>query len=368
MDGSLIEADAVIIGAGPVGLFQAFQLGLHEIRSHIIDALPYAGGQCIELYADKPIYDIPGLPCSTGRELTQNLLRQIAPFEPHLHFSDLVESVLRVPDGRLQITTAKGQQFKTKTLFVAAGVGAFVPRKATLQALAAFEGRQVHYLHDDSLQSEAQTDTRWVVLGGDQSAIEAALRLTKGNGDSVPPRRVTLIHRRDVFGGDSEILEQFEAARASGRIEVIAGQLEDCESKDGRLSALSVLKHDGDKVQVAVDQVLVRLGVSPKMGPIADWGLALERKQVPVNTENFQSEIPGIFAVGDINTYPGKRKLIVSGFHEATLAAFGAMRLIAPNKEILLQYTTTSPRLQALFQSSKDQSLDQGEIGHTKRH
>ena len=345
----VIEADAVIIGAGPVGLFQVFQLGLHDVKTHVIDALPYAGGQCIELYADKPIYDIPGLPFTTGRGLTDSLMQQIAPMRPQMHFSQVVESVARLPDGRLQLRTARGLQFITKTLFVAAGVGAFVPRKPPVPALEAFEGTQVHYVHDAPLLPDALAGAHLVVLGGDESAVRTALDLLQQAPGGDPPASVTLIHRRDVFGGEPDTLAQFEAAREMDSIRVIAGQVTGCETQGARLEGLHVLCADGKTVTVAADHVLVRLGVSPKMGPIADWGWALERKQVPVNTENFQSEISGIFAVGDINTYPGKRKLILSGFHEATLAAFGAMALIAPGQDVQLQYTTTSPRLHKLL-------------------
>ncbi|WP_293661811.1 NAD(P)/FAD-dependent oxidoreductase [Rhodoferax sp. OV413] len=354
MADSVIEADAVVIGAGPVGLFQVFQLGLHEVQAHVIDALPYAGGQCIELYADKPIYDIPGVPATTGCGLTNSLLQQIAPMRPQMHFSQAVESVTRLTDGRLQLTTTKGLRFITKTLFVAAGVGAFVPRKPAVPGWEAFEGTQVHYVHDAPLGESASAGAQLVVLGGDESAVLAALALAQSSTHASKPARVTLVHRRDVFGGEPPTLAALEAARASGDIRVIAGQVTGCETQGTRLSGLQLLTADGTSITLPADHVLVRLGVSPKMGPIAGWGWALERKQVPVNTENFQSEIPGIFAVGDINTYPGKRKLILCGFHEATLAAFGAMPLIAPGKEVHLQYTTTSPRLHKLLGGGTD--------------
>lgn len=349
MAAPVIEADAVVIGAGPVGLFQVFQLGLHEVQAHVIDALPYAGGQCMELYADKPIYDIPGTPVTTGRGLTQSLLKQIAPFQAQMHFSQLVESVTRLDDGRLQLVTDAGNTFITKTLFVAAGVGAFVARKPAVPELEAFERRQVHYPHDAALPDGTLADAHVVVLGGDESAVVAALDAAQPSGNARGPASVTLIHRRDVFAGEPDTLNLLESARAAGKIQVLAAQVTGCEADVARLKTLQVLTADGTETSVAVDHVLVRLGVSPKMGPIADWGWALERKQVPVNTENFQSELPGIFAVGDINFYPGKRKLILSGFHEATLAAFGAMAFISPEKKVHLQYTTTSPRLHQLL-------------------
>ncbi len=344
-----IEADAVVIGAGPVGLFQVFQLGLHEVQAHVIDALPYAGGQCMELYPDKPIYDIPGIPVTTGRGLTQSLLQQIAPFQAQMHFSQLVESVTRLHDGRLHIVTDAGTTFTTKTLFVAAGVGAFVARKPAVPDLDAFEGLQVHYPHDEPLPSSTLRNAHVVVLGGDESAVIPALDAAGAIGESDGPSSVTLIHRRDVFTGEAATLQRLESARASGKVQVIAAQVTGCDSAGSRLQALRLLTSEGTETTIKADHVFVRLGVSPKMGPIADWGWTLERKQVPVNTETFQSELPGIFAVGDINFYPGKRKLILSGFHEATLAAFGAMAFISPEKKVLLQYTTTSPRLHQLL-------------------
>ena len=349
MAGPVIEADAVVIGAGPVGLFQVFQLGLQEVKAHVIDALPYPGGQCMELYPDKPIYDIPGTPVTTGRGLTQSLLQQIAPFQAQMHFSQLVESVARLEDGRLHLVTDAGNAFVTKALFVAAGVGAFVARKPAVPELESFEGRQVHYPHDAALPDGTLANAHVVVLGGDESAVVAALDAAKTSGDMGGPASVTLIHRRDVFAGEPDTLHSLEAARAAGSIQVIAAQVAGCEVKDARLSALRLLTAEGTETSVAVDHVLVRLGVSPKMGPIADWGWTLERKQVPVSTETFQSELPRIFAVGDINFYPGKRKLILSGFHEATLAAFAALAFISPEKKVLLQYTTTSPRLHQLL-------------------
>jgi len=349
MAAPVIEADAVVIGAGPVGLFQVFQLGLHEVQAHVIDALPYAGGQCMELYADKPIYDIPGTPVTTGRGLTQSLLQQIAPFQAQMHFSQLVESVNRLDDGRLCLVTDAGTTFITKALFVATGVGAFVPRKPAIPALEAFEGRQVHYLHDPALADGSFADSHVVVLGGDESAVVAALEAAQPSGNARGPASVTLIHRRDVFAGEPDTLQLLESARAAGKVRVLAAQVTGCVTASDQLKALQVLTAEGTETSVTADHVLVRLGMSPKMGPIAEWGWTLERKQVPVNTENFQSEIPGIFAVGDINFYPGKRKLILSGFHEATLAAFGAMAFISPEKKVHLQYTTTSPRLHQLL-------------------
>jgi thioredoxin reductase (NADPH) len=349
MTAPVTEADAVVIGAGPVGLFQVFQLGLHEVQAHVIDALPYAGGQCMELYADKPIYDIPGTPVTTGRALTQSLLQQAAPFKPVFHFSQLVETVQRTSDGRFEVTTHTGQRFRCKALLVAAGVGAFVPRKPPVTELEPFHGTQVHYPHDAPLEASLLRGKQIVVMGGDESALVAALEAADTTAQGPQAGRVTLVHRRDVFAAEPATLERFSQARAAGLVHVVAGQTIGCTVVDGQLTALRILAADESDITLAVDQLLVRLGVSPKMGPIADWGWTLERKQVPVNTETFQSGVPGLFAVGDINFYPGKRKLILSGFHEATLAAFGAMAFISPERKAVLQYTTTSPRLHQLL-------------------
>jgi len=345
MAATLIEADAVVIGAGPVGLFQVFQLGLLEVKSHVIDALPYAGGQCVELYADKPIYDIPAVPVTTGRGLTENLLQQIAPFGAQMHFAQQVASVQRQEDGRVHLCTTTGQQFLTKALFVAAGVGAFVARSLQLEGIAAFEHTQLHYRTPD-LHSLAKRHV--VIHGGGDAALECALEVL-APGNTHRPASVTLLHRRDVFTAAPDTLARVQALRASGALRFAAAQITGFDASGGNLKALQILDSEGESHALPTDQLLVFLGVSPKMGPIADWGLAMERKQVEVNTEDFGTNVPGVFAVGDINHYPGKKKLILCGFHEATLAAYGAMPFIFPEKKVMLQYTTTSPRLHALL-------------------
>ena len=345
MAAPVIEADAVVIGAGPVGLFQVFQLGLLEVQAHVIDALPYAGGQCVELYADKPIYDIPAVPVTTGRGLTDSLLQQIAPFGAQMHFGQQVASVQHQADGSIHLLTTKGQQFRTKALFVAAGVGAFVPRSLPLEGIAAFEQTQLHYRTPDL---HALAKRHVVIYGGGDAALECALEVLAPE-NTHRPASVTLMHRRDVFTASPDTQARVQALRASGALRFAAAQIAGFEALDGRLTALKILDSEGQSHALPTDQLLVFLGISPKMGPIADWGLAMERKQVEVNTENFATNVPGIFAVGDINNYPGKKKLILCGFHEATLAAYGAMPFIAPDKKVMLQYTTTSPRLHALL-------------------
>ncbi len=330
-----IETDALIVGAGPVGLFQSFQLGLLEISCHIVDALPAPGGQCVALYGDKPIYDIPGTPVTTGRKLAQLLLQQVAPFKPQFHAGQQVATLAREPDGRLRLGTSTGQVFVTKTVFIAAGVGAFVPKRIVLDDIARFEGIRLFY-HPESLERFAGQTV--VVNGGDDAALETALAL------AAIAKQVTLLHRRDGFQADEALVARLRAAVAEGRMAFVVGQP---AAFDGE--RLQVATPDEKTIELQLDALIACLGISPRLGPIADWGLELERKQVPVDTEKFQTREPGVFAVGDINTYPGKKKLIVCGFHEATLAAWAATAIVFPGRSIPLQYTTTSTRLHTLL-------------------
>ena len=338
------ETDAVVIGAGPVGLFQVFQLGLQGIAAHVIDALPHAGGQCVELYGDKPIYDIPGVPVCTGRELAALLLRQIAPFNPQWHLGALVAALTPQPDGRLLVETSQSEQLLARAVFIAAGVGAFVPRTLKVEGIERFVGTQVHYQH---LPGPAAAAGRHVVVhGGDEAAVALALALADA---AEAPQRITLLHRRDAFQAAPELLERLQALRGTGRIHVTVGQITGLDVQDdGRLAALQLVDAEGAAQRQPLDLLVPVLGISPRLGPIADWGLAMDRKQLVVDTEAFRTSVPGIYAVGDINTYPGKRKLILCGFHEATLAAFGAAEALSGGK-VALQYTTTSPRLHQLL-------------------
>jgi thioredoxin reductase (NADPH) len=339
----MIETDALIIGAGPVGIFQAFQLGLLEISSHIIDALPYPGGQCVELYADKPIYDIPGIPVCTGRELIANLLTQVAPFKPQWHLGQLVSTVQPQADGRLLVETGSGTRFLTKTLFIAAGVGAFHARMPSVEGLAAHAGKQVHLALPEG---DAWSDRHVLILGDSDSALGAAIALAS---QAQKPKSVTLMHRRNVFVAEPATLAAFQALVDAGRIRFVAGQLSGLEESNSRIAATTYLDAEGTQQALPVDELLVLLGLSPKLGPIAHWGLEMERRQLKVNTESFATDVAAIFAVGDINTYPGKKKLILCGFHETVLAAFGATAIVFPQKKVLLQYTTTSTRLHTLL-------------------
>jgi thioredoxin reductase (NADPH) len=331
-----IETDAVIIGAGPVGLFQVFELGLLEIKAHVIDSLPEVGGQCIELYPDKPIYDIPAIPVCTGRQLASNLLKQIEPFAPQFHLNQEVSTLEKQADGRFLIGTSQNQHFLSKTVFIAAGVGAFQPRTLNLEGIEAFVDKQVFYRVRDPEQFAGK---KIVICGGGDSALDWALHFV-GKAASV-----TLIHRRDDFKATPQSVAKIRALCAAGEMQLLIGQITGFESSNGSLTDIAVTNIDGEVHVIALDALLLFYGLSPKLGPIADWGLDIDRKQIAVDTACFQTSTPGIYAVGDINIYPGKKKLILSGFHEAALAAFAAAAYLAPEKQIQLQYTTTSPKL-----------------------
>jgi thioredoxin reductase (NADPH) len=331
-----IETDAVIIGAGPVGLFQVFELGLLEIKAHVIDSLPEVGGQCIELYPDKPIYDIPAIPVCTGRELASNLLKQIEPFAPQFHLNQEVSTLEKQADGRFLIGTSQNQRFLSKTVFIAAGVGAFQPRTLNLEGIEAFVDKQVFYRVRDPEQFAGK---KIVICGGGDSALDWALHFV-GKAASV-----TLIHRRDDFKATPQSVAKMRALCTAGEMQLLIGQITGFESSNGYLTDIAVTNIDGEVHVIALDALLLFYGLSPKLGPIADWGLDIDRKQIAVDTACFQTSTPGIYAVGDINIYPGKKKLILSGFHEAALAAFAAAAYLAPEKQIQLQYTTTSPKL-----------------------
>ena len=331
----VIHTDALIIGAGPIGLFQAFQLGLLEISSHIVDTLPHPGGQCVALYGDKPIYDIPGTPVTTGRALVASLLQQVAPFQPTMHLGEQVTTLARQDDGLLRLGTTAGKTVVARTVFIAAGVGAFVPRRLALADAEHFEGTRLFY-HPESLTGFA--DQAVVVNGGDDTALSTAIALSRF------ARQVTLMHRRDGFQADPALVAEMRDLVATGHLAFVVGQPTGLDT-----THVHVGLPDESTQSIPADALVACLGISPRLGPIADWGLALQRKQLPVDTEKFQTTEPGIFAVGDINTYPGKRKLILCGFHEATLAAWAATAIVVPGKAIPLQYTTTSSRLHTLL-------------------
>ena len=336
-----IDTAAVIIGAGPVGLFQVFELGLLEIRAHIVDSLPAVGGQCMELYPDKPIYDIPAVPMCTGQELTDKLLKQIAPFAPTFHLGQEVTLVQRRADQRFNVETSAGTRFIATTIFIAAGVGSFQARKLKVDGIDAFEGTQLHYKVSDPAMFEGKN---LVICGGGDSALDWALHLA-GKAESV-----VLLHRRENFRAAPASVAKVKAMCETAQMQSITGQVTGFDTKDGQLAEIRVAGAGGITRRLPLEMLLVFHGLSPRLGPIANWGLDIERRELRVqNTEKFETNVPGIFAVGDINTYPGKKKLILCGFHEAALAAYGAAPYIFPDKKVTMQYTTTSPTLHKIL-------------------
>ncbi len=333
----VLEADAVIVGAGPAGLFQAFELGLLGIRSHIVDTLKHPGGQCAELYPDKPIYDIPALPVCGAQELVDRLLAQIKPFEPVFHFGEEVVGLQRRDDGRFELTTSAGTRLRARAVVIAAGLGSFQPRRLAVEGADAFEDRQVHYRVRNAAEFHGK---RLVIFGGGDSALDWVIDLT-GKATSL-----VHVHRRPEFRAAPASVARMQQLVAEGRMTYIEGIAAGIRAADGRLTGISVKRGDGVVQEVPADHVLAFFGLHPKLGPVAEWGFELERKAIKVDTAKFQTSVPGIYAIGDINTYPGKKKLILSGFHEAALAAFAIAEYLNPAKKVHLQYTTTSPIMQ----------------------
>ena len=332
--GEPIPAEVVIIGAGPCGLFQVFELGLLGIGCHVIDSLTHAGGQCTELYPDKPIYDIPAIPVCGGQELIDRLLQQIKPFNAPLHLGEEVTELARQDDGRFRLRTSSGKTFSAGAVVIAGGVGSFQPRRLSLEGCEHFESRSIHYRVRNASAFHGQ---RLVIFGGGDSALDWTLALA--------PRAasLTLVHRRSEFRAAPASVAKMRELVASGLMRHIEGLPQALICEGGKLVGVQVKGSDGVLHALPADQLLTFFGLHPKLGPIADWGLELERKALKVDTERFETSVPGIFAVGDINTYPGKKKLILSGFHEAALAAFAIQHHLYPQKKQFLQYTTTSP-------------------------
>jgi thioredoxin reductase (NADPH) len=333
-----IQAEVVIVGAGPCGLFQVFELGLLGIKAHLVDSLAAPGGQCTELYPEKPIYDIPALPVCGAQELVDRLMQQIKPFGAEWHLGEEVTGVQRQADGRrFLVSTSAGKVFDAGAVIIAGGVGSFQPRRLVVEGADALEGRQVHYRVRDAQQYHGQ---RLLILGGGDSALDWALDFT-GKAAAV-----TLVHRRADFRAAPSSVARMRELEAAGQLQFHEGLVEGLELEQGQLRGVKVKTAAGDSVTVGCDHAFAFYGLHPKLGPIAEWGLELEKKALKVDTEKFQTSEPGIFAVGDINTYPGKKKLILSGFHEAALAAFGVQAWLYPEKKQFLQYTTTSPAMQ----------------------
>jgi len=336
VDGA-IKTDALIIGAGPVGLFAVFELGLLDIKAHLVDILDKVGGQCAELYPEKPIYDIPGIPYVTGQGLTDALMEQIKPFGPTFHLGEMIESIERIGDPLFRVTTDRGKIFETKIIVIAAGGGSFQPKRPPIQGIEPYENTSVFYA---VRRMEQFRDRRLLVVGGGDSALDWTLNLQP------IAKRLTLVHRRDDFRAAPDSVNKMRALVASGAIDLRIGQVTALEGADGQLTAAVVKGNDGALTTLECDAMLPFFGLTMKLGPVANWGLNLEENLVTVDTEKFETSEPGIFAVGDINTYPGKIKLILCGFHEVALMSQKAHRYVFPDKRLVFQYTTSSTSLQ----------------------
>lgn len=336
MTNSIIETDVVIIGAGPVGLFAVFELGLLDLKCHVIDILDRPGGQCAELYPEKPIYDIPGFPEISGQGLTDNLLDQIAPFGAEFHYNRMVTSLEKQADGSFHLTTDEDEVFHTKVVVIAAGGGSFQPKRPPVEGIEAYEGDSVFY---SVRRMEEFRDQDLVIVGGGDSALDWTLSLAP------LAKSLTLVHRRDQFRAAPASVNEMRELVAQGKVDLKIGQIAGLEGEGGQISAVNIKTADGVE-PVPATRLLPFFGLTMKLGPVADWGLELNDNLITVDTEKFESSVPGVFAIGDINHYPGKLKLILSGFHEAALMSHAAKKIVSPDERVVFQYTTSSTKLQ----------------------
>ena len=333
----MIKTDVVIIGAGPVGLFAVFELGLLDIKAHLVDILDKVGGQCAELYPEKPIYDIPGIPYITGHGLTDALMQQIKPFHPTFHLNEMVTTLEKIGEPLFRLRTDAGKTFEAKCVVIAAGGGSFQPKRPPIQGIEPYEEKSVFYA---VRKMDAFRDKRLLVVGGGDSALDWTLNLQP------IAKSLTLVHRRDEFRGAPDSVNKMRALVAAGNMDLKIGQVTALEGAEGVLSACSIKGNDGSLARIEVDCMLPFFGLTMKLGPVADWGLKMEEELIPADTSTFETSVPGLFAIGDINSYPGKLKLILSGFHEAALMAQKAHRYVYPEKKLVFQYTTSSTSLQ----------------------
>ena len=329
-----IHTDVVIVGAGPCGLFQVFELGLLGLQAHLVDAMTAPGGQCAELYPDKPIYDIPAIPVCDAQQLVDRLLQQIQPFAPEFHLDRQVTEVEPLDAGRFRVATSAGDVFDTGAVVIAGGVGSFQPMPLRVDGIDAFVDQQVFYRVRDP---QAHQGKNLLVLGGGDSALDWTVEL------AAKAKSLTLVHRSDKFRAAPATVARMRELEAQGKVAFVVGNCIGFDAPNGALRRVEIRHTDRSTTQLDIDHALVFFGLSPKLGPIANWGLALNKNQIPTDTERFETNIPGIHAIGDIATYPGKKKLILSGFHEAALAAFAIKARLNPDEKVHLQYTTTSP-------------------------
>jgi len=331
------QTDAIIIGAGPVGLFAVFELGLLDIRAALVDILPMPGGQCAELYPEKPIYDIPALPVVTGQELTDRLMEQIKPFHPQFFLGQMAEKLTRLEAGGWRLETDMGQVIESKVVIIAAGGGSFMPKKPPIKEVEKYEGTGVHYA---VRQMEKFRGKHILIVGGGDSALDWFLNLQP------IARDITLLHRRDEFKAAPDSVGKMRARVAADEGKLIIGEVTELHGDAPTLSGVTIKTLTGEFIQHDCDVLLPFFGLTMKLGPLANWGLNLHQNLIPVDTEKFQTSEPGIFAIGDINTYPGKLKLILSGFHESALMARAAYDIVHAGKKFIFRYTTSSSDLQ----------------------
>jgi thioredoxin reductase (NADPH) len=332
-----LTVEVLIVGAGPAGLFQVFELGLLGIKAHVLDSLAAPGGQCTELYPDKPIYDIPALPICGAQELVDRLMQQIKPFGATFHYGEEAVELRKLDNSRFRVVSSAGTVFDAGAVVIAAGVGSFQPRRLAVDGAEAFEGRQIHYRVRTAADYYGR---RLAIFGGGDSALDWAMELAP------KAAAMTLVHRRAEFRGAPASVARVRELEAAGKLRFIEGVASGLRLGDGQLTGVDIKGADGSTQAIDAEQLLVFFGLAPKLGPIAEWGLELDKRALKVDTEKFETSLPGVFAIGDINTYPGKKKLILSGFHEAALAAFAVQHYLYPAKKQFLQYTTTSPAMQ----------------------
>ena len=334
----MIKIDALIVGAGPVGLFAVHQLGIKGLKSEVVDNLDKAGGQCIELYPDKPIYDIAGIPECTGEELTKNLLEQIKPFKTNFHFNERVQEITNEGNQWI-VKTSKNKVFSSPNIIIAGGVGSFEPRKLSVKDAEKYEGKNIFYSVTDKNKFSGKKIS---IFGGGDSALDWALELSKIS-------KVTLVHRRDQFRGAPHTLNEIKKLEKEGKVDIKTKyQLSSIEG-DKSIKSIKVKNDDGKEITIETDYILSFFGLIMKLGPISEWGLNMDKKTIKVNTENFETNKKGIFAIGDICAYPGKLKLILSGFHEGALASVECFKRARPNENYRFQYTTTSKDIQNIL-------------------
>jgi thioredoxin reductase (NADPH) len=333
-----IKTDVLIIGAGPIGLFAVFELGLLDMKAHLVDILDKIGGQCAELYPEKPIYDIPGIPYTSAQGLVDALLQQIKPFNAQYHLNEMVETVEKIGDPLFLVKTDQGKEFESKIVVIAAGGGSFQPKRPPIPGVEPYEGKSIFYA---VRKMEAFRGKRVVIVGGGDSALDWTLNLAP------IASHLTLVHRRSEFRASPDSVNKMMALVGEGKIDFVLGQVTSLQGEGGQLSKALVKTNDGSSFDIACDAMLPFFGLTMKLGPVANWGFELKNNElIPVNTESFETSTPGIFAIGDINWYPGKLKLILSGFHEAALMAQKAYRYVYPDKRLVFQYTTSSTSLQ----------------------